>query len=250
MRRRPGSLFGLLLPWLLALTLGCAAGTPRGGQSATPPPAPTAPAAPADIATSVASATPRPRLLDIRASRLVIPSLNIDARVQSSRVALDTSTPAPGCPARPPGEETFTVPDQGIATPERAIEGLEYRAWIFGHSRWQNQPGLFFGLQDLNPGDELFVDGLDRRTDEPIVRRRFVVDGLYLTDIDSGGALVAANTPTRPVVILQTSVREDGPNRQWLLNAEKVLAKSRNMVEGDMNDPCKYLLLFVFAQAS
>ena len=103
-------------------------------------------------------------------------------------------------------------------------------------------------------GDELFVDGVDRRTGEQITRRRFVVDGIYLTDIDSGEKLVTggspAEIPAKPVVILQTSVREDGANKQWLLNQQKVVAKSRNLIEGDVNDPCKYLLLFVFAQSS
>ncbi len=139
-------------------------------------------------------------------------------------------------------------------TPVDAIEGLENKAWIFGHSRWLGQPGILFSLQDLNVGDELFVDGVDRTTGERLAGRRFVVDGLYLTDIESGGRLVtagsAAEVPAKPVVVLQTSVREDGAGKQWILDQQTVMAKSRNLVEGDLNDPCKYLLLFVFAQAA
>ena len=198
--------------------------------------------------------TPQPIRIDIRASRLAIPALGIDAMVQGSQVAPDTSPPTPGCPPTPPGSTTFTVPEQGIATPVEEIEGLENKAWIFGHSRWQGQPGVFFRLQDINVGDELFVDGVDRRTGERITHRRFVVNGLYLTDIDAGGKLVTAESPAeipaKSLVILQTSVREDGANRQWILNQQQVVAKSRNLIEGDVNDPCKYLLLFVFAQAS
>ncbi|MBM4411632.1 MAG: hypothetical protein FJ037_10025 [Chloroflexi bacterium] len=113
---------------------------------------------------------------------------------------------------------------------------------------------VFFRLQDLDIGDELLVDGVDRRTGEWSTGRRFVVSGLYLTDIDAGGKLVTAGSPaeipTKPVVILQTSVREDGASKPWILDRRTVDAKSRNLIEGDVNDPCKYLLLFVFAQAS
>lgn len=146
------------------------------------------------------------------------------------------------------------MPEQGVVTPVDTIEGLENKAWIFGHSRWQGQPGILFSLQDLNVGDEVLVDGVDRLTGERLTRRKFVVNGLYLTDIDSGGKLVSAaspaDIPARPVVILQTSVREDGANKQWILSRPTVEAKARNLIEGDVNDPCKYLLLFVFAQAS
>ncbi len=197
---------------------------------------------------------PQPGQASIRASRLAIPALGIDAVVQASQVVLDTSPTTPGCPPTPPGQETFTVPEQGIATPVAAIEGLENKAWIFGHSRWLGAPGVFYRLQDINVGDEVFIDGVDRTTGERLAGRRFVVDGLYLADIESGGRLVtagsAAETPAKPVVILQTSVREDGAGKQWILDRQTVIAKSRNLVEGDLNDPCKYLLLFVFAKAS
>ena len=189
-------------------------------------------------------------LLDLRASRLAIPSLGIDSAVQLSYALPNTGAQPPGCPARPPGEETLTVPEHGIATPERAFEGLENKAWIYGHSRWQNQPGLFYALQDISMGDELFVDGVDRTTGEQIAHRRFVVDGIYLTDTDSGGTLVTASIPEKPVVILQTSVREQGANKSWLLTQQKVFAKALNLVEGDLNDPCKYLLLFVVAESA
>ncbi len=233
-----------------ALGVACTASSPREVQT----PVPRLPAELPRIATTVASPAPQPMRVDIRASRLAIPSLNIDSQVQLSQVIPDTSIPAAGCPARPEGEETFTVPDRGIATPEKNLEGIENKAWIFGHSRWQNQPGVFNSLQDISVGDELFVDGFDRGTGEQITRRRFVVDGLYLTDIDSGAKLVTAESPAdipaKPLVILQTSVREDGANKQWLLNRQKVVAKSRSLIEGDVNDPCKYLLLFITAQPS
>lgn len=247
---------------LLASVLACTASGTR--EPATPTPrseaTATATASPTETATATATAkaaavpAPQPGRVDLRASRLAIPTLGIDAAIQGSQVVLDTSPTTPGCPPTPPGSTTFTVPEHGIATPVDGIEGLENKAWIFGHSRWMGQPGVFFSLQDINVGDELLVDGVDRTTGVRLTRQRFVVSGLYLTDIDAGGKLVTAASPAeipaRPVVILQTSVREDGAGRRWILDQQKVLAKSSNLIEGDMNDPCKYLLLFVFAQAA
>jgi len=240
----------VLLASILACTGSSAppAPTPSATESATPS-ATASPSTPTPISTP--TPMPTPERLDIRASRLAIPSLGIEAPVQDSRIIpASTYPPTPGCPAPPPDEETFTVPNQGIATPIEAIEGLENRAWIFGHSRWLGAPGLLYALEDINLGDEVFVEGTERTTGAPVPRTRFVVDGIYLTDIESGGTLVGGDTPATPTVILQTSVREDGGGKPWILNQQKVTAKARNLVEGDVNDRCKYLLLFVFARAS
>jgi hypothetical protein len=239
-------------PALLALTvLVAACASDRDPQGGTPR------AAPAIAASTTATAAPSPTpavRLDIRATRLVIPALRIDSTVQLSQVVPDTSPPTPGCPAPPEGQETLSLPQQGIATPEVELEGMENKAWIFGHSRWLGQPGLFLSLQDLNRGDEVFIDGVERHTGASISHLRFVVDALYLTDLDSGTTLVEAKQPAeipdRPTVLLQTSVREEGPNRPWILDRQTVTAKSRTLIEGDINDPCKYLLLFVVARAS
>lgn len=236
---------------LVAFAVGCAADrAPRPAPPSPPPPA----TSPAAGAASVVPASATPVRLDLRATRLTIPSLGIDVEVQGSRIVPADGTPVPGCPPPPPGGTTFTVPDQGVTTPVDAVEGLENKAWLFGHSRWLGEPGVLFRLQDLNVGDELFVEGIDRATGRPVARQRFTVSALYLADIDSGGTLVtapsAAEVPPRPVVVLQTSAREDGAGKPWILDQRKVTAKSRNVVDGDLNDPCKYLLLFVFAQAS
>ena len=61
---------------------------------------------------------------------------------------------------------------------------------------------------------------------------------------------MTGDVAAKPVVILQTSVREEGAGKQWLLNQQTVLSRAQNVIEGDINDPCKYLLLFVFARAS
>lgn len=261
------------LPLSLLVGLAVACTTSRPADDATSSPTPTAtPSAssttsaetstPSPSATSSATgtqtptptATPPTQVVpaDIRATRLRIPSLSIDSEIQGSQVVLDTGAVTPGCPPTPPGQETFTVPSYGIATPVNAIEGFEHKIWIFGHSRWLGQAGLFLRLEDISVGDAVLLDGVDRRTGETFAGRRFAVNGLYLTDIQSGGTLVNGlpNTAAQPVVMLQTSVREDGANKQWILNQQKLTAKARNLVEGDINDPCKYLLLFVIAQAS
>jgi hypothetical protein len=189
--------------------------------------------------------------VDIRPTRLQIPVLGIDSVVHPSQEVPDTSPMPPGCPAKPPGQTTLTVPAQGIATPEETFEGLERKSWIYGHSRWQGEPGLFFGLQSLHVGDEFIVDGVDRESGSPVTGRRFVVDGLFLADTVSGGSLVTAPQPTpTSQVFLQTSVRERGEGKAWILDRETLLQKSVNVVEGDLDDPCKYLLLFVVASAS
>lgn len=249
---------GLMVIVLGALLSACgrseerpSASTPSVATSETP-----AATATATVTASAApSATPTAEAIrqDLRATRLTIPSLGIDVDVQRSEVIPDTTQPGPGCPATPASQQTLTVPSQGIATPEMGFDGLENKAWIFGHSRWQGEPGVFFALQDINIGDELFVDGVDRQTGEVITDQRYIVDALYLSDRTSGGALITAATPEdiplRPTVILQTSVRETGPDRPWILDEATLRAKATNAIEGDLDDPCNYLLLFVMATA-
>jgi hypothetical protein len=196
---------------------------------------------------------PEPAVEDIRVTRLQIPLLAIDAEVYPAQVIPDTRVATPGCPAFPPGGTTWSVPSRGIATPQDAHEGLENTAWIFGHSRWQGTPDLFFALQDLSVGDELTANGVNRQTGETVSGQRYRVEALYLSDTTSGGAIVYAGSPEEipavPTIVLQTSVRERGEGRPWILDRETLLAKADIVVDGDLDDPCKYLLLFVVARA-
>jgi hypothetical protein len=85
----------------------------------------------------------------------------------------------------------------------------------------------------------------------PIDGARFVVTGIYLSDTDDGAALVAGDRigpRSVPLVVLQTSVRESGANRPWILDRETLLAKAETVMEGELDNPCKYLLLFVVAE--
>ena len=240
---------------LAVFVLGCDA---RGNVDRPgPPTASTSAVASPDIpptATQTPPPTPPPIRRDIQATRLTISRLNIDAPVLTSRVTPYVYSPPPGCPPRPQDTSTVTVPNQGIATPVENFEGLENKAWIYGHSRWLGSPGTFFALQDINVGDELLIDGTERNTSERVERQRFIVDGLYLADMDSGATLINAagpeDIPTKPLVILQTSVREEGAGKTWIFDRSKLLAKSKNLVEGNLDDPCRYLLFFVFASAS
>jgi len=239
---------------LVLLVAGCSSSSAPAAAT----PSPTArPAAAVDTVTATTSPTaalsPEPLFQDLRVTRLTIPALGIDSEVQLSQAIPDISTVTPGCPAPPPGQQTLTVPERGLATPEVAFEGLENKAWVYGHSRWQGEPGLLAALEDITVGDELLVDGVDRQTGASVTRQRYVVEGLYLADRESGGELVTADgpeeIPPRPLVILQTSVRETGENRPWLLDEKKLLAKATDLIEGDVDDPCKYLLLFAIARA-
>ena len=248
---------GLALGFLLALlAVGCgAADSPAAPPSATQPtstptPVPTSTPTPTPTSTATPTAEPESVAWDTRVDRLAVPALGIDSEVSGSHVVPDTSQAPPGCPAPPPGQETLTVPADGIATPEAALEGIENTAWIFGHSRWRGQPGLFHALQDINVGDELLIDGMDRRTGERVTGQRFAVEGIYLADKESGAELVGAERSSGPTLILQTSVRETGADARWLLDQEQVLSRASNVVDGDLGDPCKYLLLFVIAAAS
>ena len=81
-----------------------------------------------------------------------------------------------------------------------------------------------------------------------------MVEGLYLSDVDTGGPFLTNDDPSEippaPQVVLQTSVRERGAGRAWILDRAKLTAKAHNVIEGDVDDPCRYLLLFVVATAS
>jgi hypothetical protein len=232
---------------LLPLAIVACGGTSSDSGEASPTAVPTA----AATATPEPSPTPAPVVRDIRATRLAIPSLNIVADVQDSRRIPYTYVPPPGCPPKPEDDETVTVPEQGIATPVEAIEGLENKIWIYGHSRWLGRAGVFFALQDIKLGDEVIIEGFERPSGATVAGERFVVSAIYLADTDSGETIINAESPAdvppEPIVILQTSVREDGMGKQWILNEAALKAKATNIVEGDLNDYCKYLLLFVVA---
>jgi len=245
----PPALLALILLFAVSCGSGSGSGTSSGNgvsidaaPTNTPlPPTPTA----------IPTPTPIPTLRkDILASHLSIPAIGIDSAVGLSQTIPYEDHPLPGCP-KDDSTTTLTVPNSGIVTPASNEKGLENKAWIFGHSRYASVPQLFFALQNINVGDEVFVDGTDRATQEKLTHQRFVVSKIYIADSDSGGDLLGADTPDQiphfPEVILQTSIREDGGGKPWLLDRAKLEAKAQTVVKGDIEDRCKYLLLFVIA---
>jgi hypothetical protein len=119
---------------------------------------------------------------DIQATRLAIPSLGIDEPVLRSQVIRRTFDPPPGCPPhkyRSDDPKTVTVPEHGIATPDVAVEGLENKAWVYGHSRWLGAPNVFFRLQDIQIGDEVVLDGVDRDSGESYLNLSFHVTAIH-----------------------------------------------------------------------
>jgi len=230
------------------------------GDDAVPSPT-AAPEATATIVPPTVEPTPAPTATptvvrqDIRPTRLTIPALDIDQPVVLSQTVPYVYVPEPGCPPAPADDDTtLTVPNQGIATPAELLDGLENKAWIFGHSRWLGVPGVLFNLHDLDVGDELFIDGVDRASGAAVEDKRYVVEGLYLSDVDTGGPFLTNDDPSEiplaPQVVLQTSVRERGAGRAWILDRAKLMAKAQNVIVGDADDPCRYLLLFVVATFS
>jgi len=203
-------------------------------------------------ATALPPPTPTPVIVrrDIFADHLVIPSLKIDARVQPSQTIPYVDSPLPGCPGDTKNTETLVVPTSGVATPAKGEDGLENKAWIFGHSRYLGAPQTFFALQNINIGDDVIVDGTDRQTKARLTNQRFVINRIVITDADKGGELLGTDSieqmPHIPQVILQTSVRESGAGKQWIFDRDRLTAKAQTVVDGDINSPCKYLLLFVF----
>src|SRR5689334_326839 len=89
-------------------------------------------------ATPLPPPTPTPVIVrrDIFANHIVIPSLKIDAPVVPSQTIPYVDSPLPGCPGDTKNTETLVVPTSGLATPAKGEDGLENKAWIFGHSRY------------------------------------------------------------------------------------------------------------------
>src|SRR6478735_2381168 len=142
------SLAALFCLSVLAAACGSGGGSDSGitiSQTAAPDVSTPAP----PTATPLPPPTPTPVIVrrDIFADHVLIPSLKIDAPVQPSQTIPYVDTPLPGCPRDTKSTETLVVPTSGIATPAKGEDGLENKAWIFGHSRYLGVPQTFFALQ-------------------------------------------------------------------------------------------------------
>ncbi len=91
--------------------------------------------------------------------------MQVDAPVYT--VGVDHYEGPAGCPPKQvSGPSIRQTTDLGIATTDVAIPGVENKAHVFGHSRWQGVQGVFFAIQYLSDGDKILVDGIDRNTGE------------------------------------------------------------------------------------
>ena len=203
---------------------------------------------PSPIEASTPTATPRPIVdatpappaevrLNALAHTLSIPTLGLRAEVRpadSTRNAL--------------GRPEIVVPDHCLVTPN-ALMGRNAinNIWILGHSRWQGVPQPLFRLSELRAGDEVLVHGRDRTTELYFPLLSFRVQRLVLTDIESAPKELYGARPRFPRVVLQTSARQAGA-ASWILDRRVVEAKAEHRLDGDVDDPRKYLLLLVVGE--
>lgn len=184
---------------------------------------------------------------DIKPRSLNIPAINLPVSPVQDSIFIN-------------GESDLRDDSKGVFTPKDNLLGLENKSWIFGHSSHQYVPGkhtpdLLYDLADLNIGDEIYIDGVDRENKFDLGRLRYVVSRIVL--IDKSGALHVLGNPNGkipnvPRLLIQTSVRQDKPGADWLppIPKEVLEKKAEVIVEGDIDDPAKYLLLFVMANLS
>lgn len=145
------------------------------------------------------------------------------------------------------------VPEQGIATPNGSIGKTDTNnIWIYGHSRWMGIPQLLYSLKDINLGDLITIDG-QMIPQQKTSKLNFTVDKILLEDRESAIKEINDEKPNLPRLIIQTSVRENGTDstgnaKPWIFNRNAIEKKAQSKIEGEINDPSKYLFLFVIAQ--
>lgn len=144
------------------------------------------------------------------------------------------------------------VPEQGIATPNGSIGKTDINnIWIYGHSRWKGAPQILYSLENINLGDLITIDG-QIISQQKTLRFDFAVEQILLEDRDSAVKEINGEKSDLPRLIIQTSVRENGTDsagnaKPWIFNRNAIEKKTQSKIEGDINDPSKYLFLFVIA---
>ncbi len=212
--------------------------TARAATPAAPTPTPTAaPTPPAQPDARAAAATPPELRLNLLAHTLEIPALQLRTVVrpaESTRNAL--------------GRPEIVVPDHGLVTANAMLgRNAINNIWILGHSRWMGVPQLLFRLPELRVGDDILVAGQERTTNTDVPLLTFRTQRLVLTDIDSAPKELYGARPRIPRVVLQTSARQAG-DAAWILDRRAIEAKAERRLDGDIDDPRKYLLLLVIGE--
>lgn len=178
---------------------------------------------------------PRPLRLAIVPKRLSIPSMgiyNLDIQLGKTEKLSDKKS-------------QFIAPPEGIATANNVLgRGNNNTIWIYGHSRLNGIPQTFYGLQDLKPGEKIVIDGDDITRDRILEGLEFEVEDRVLGDMTSGEKLIFSGGTRYPRVVLQTSVRESG-DKPWIFNRVKIENSTVSIIEDSVDNPSKYLLLFI-----
>jgi len=178
------------------------------------------------------------QILSIYPEEISIPSLGIEReKVQRSDAELINGV-----------SYRVSVPDVGIATPPPKIDNLPRVTWVYAHSFINGEKGTFVNLNHLSVGDQIFINGHDEEGRADVYNYTYEVGGFFLADKESGGKLASEFNKSEEgeILLLQTSVRENG-SKKWLIPKNEILGKAINVVEGDLEDPSRYLLLFVIA---
>lgn len=145
------------------------------------------------------------------------------------------------------GKFTIKVPDLGLATPADDVLPNNI-SWIFAHSyfitKGERRPGTLNPLPGIKRGDVLMIDANNRETGKLESGLNYEVDKLLLTDKDGGEILLHRTFSSAPLLYVQTSIREEGEGKEWLYDRKMIEDQAEVQIEGDIDDPGKYLLLF------
>lgn len=146
------------------------------------------------------------------------------------------------------------VPNTGVATTNYdRLSNRINKISVFGHSAWKDTRGVLGKLENINLGDTVTIKATIPSRQKTYDQLDFVVDKILLADIESGRTFLLNETPDLPIIIIQTTVRENGLTeagvvKKWILDKDKIKGNTESIIEGDENDPEKYLLLFVIGK--
>ncbi len=190
----------------------------------------------------------KPLVVNIIPEALTIPSLEIN-NVEIVKSYIKEEKQPDGSVKNIPD-----VPNSGIATPngERLLSRSN-KIIVFGHSAWKNKPEVLGDLENINFDEIVSIKATIPSRQVSYDRLDFTVERKILADIESGEIFLRNFTPEFPTIIIQTTVRENGLTeterpKKWILDKARLKEDSESIIEGDENDPKKYLIVFVIGK--
>lgn len=160
------------------------------------------------------------------AVRIIIPKIGIDSElIQQKRVHIDGTEG--NCDEQRGDHCTLETPDEGIATPDYPFKnkgenpGEFTNQFVYGHSKWLDDPKPFRKLTQLDIGD---VVEIESRSGE---RAKFRVDRFVLIEYGAEGN--ALNEHTENILTLQTTESENG---RLLLEEAELMEKAGSVPIG------------------